>query len=94
MPVFSKDGRKLFYRSGDQVLVSPLTMQPTLTSGAPRVAFEAPSARATSGLPNFAVTSTGDSILTMRAVEAEPGPPRVHVLVNWFPELRRLTAGK
>ena len=94
MPVFSKDSRKLFYRSGDQVLVAEISTQPRLTSGAPRVAFEVPAARATSGLPNFAVTSTGDSILTMRAVEAAPGPPRVHVIVNWFPELRRLTAGK
>ena len=94
MPVFSKDARKLFYRSGDQVLVTELTTQPMLTSGAPRVAFEVPSAKITFGLPNFAVSSTGDSILTLRAVESESGPPRAHVVINWFQELRRLTAGR
>jgi eukaryotic-like serine/threonine-protein kinase len=94
MPVFSKDGRKLFYRLGDQVLVADLTTQPSLTSGAPRVAFQIPAAKPSSGLPNFAVTSTGDSILTLRAVESESGPPRVQVVINWFQELRRLTAVK
>jgi hypothetical protein len=89
-PVFSHDGRKLFYRLGNQVLVTEIVTTATLTSGAPRVAFEVSHALVTAGLPNFAVTPTGDSILTVKSVERDSGPPQIHVVVNWFEELRRL----
>jgi Tol biopolymer transport system component len=94
MPLFSHDGRTLFYRSGNHVMAADIVTRPTLTSSAPRVAFDMPWGVAAAGLPNFAITETGDALLAVKDAEREPGPPKVHVVVNWFEELRRLTAAK
>lgn len=39
-PVWSADGRELFYRSGDQVLVVDVATAGTLTLGNPKVLYE------------------------------------------------------
>ncbi len=94
-PVFSPDGRRLFYERGNQVMVTDIMTTPTLTSGMPRTAFEIPSrALVSTGLPNFAVASTGTSILAVKPAERTSGPPQIQVVVNWFEELRsRVRAG-
>ena len=39
-PVWSGDGREIFYRSGDQMMVVDVETQPTFTAGRPTVLFE------------------------------------------------------
>ena len=90
MPMFSHDGRELFYRFGDRIMAAPFVSQP-LSVGAPRVAFEVPptAVRVNTGLPNYAVNRKGDAVLAVRNVDQNDGPRQIQVVVNWFDVLRR-----
>jgi serine/threonine protein kinase/Tol biopolymer transport system component len=90
MPLFSNDGRSLFYMREASIMSADLVTEPTLTIGAPHVAFEIPGAQRVVAQP-YPVTATADRVLYVR----EPDIPRsAHVVVNWFEELRRITAAR
>jgi serine/threonine protein kinase/Tol biopolymer transport system component len=92
MPVFSADGRTIFYRSGDRIMAANIVDRPLLRARAPQHAFALPSYRQRSGLPNFALTSKGDEVLTVKYLEPDQGSHSVHVVVNWLETLRRAAA--
>ena len=92
MPVFSADGRTIFYRSGDRVMAADIVKRPSLRASAPRHAFTLPPFDVRTGLPNFAVTRTGNELLTVRYLEPDQGSHSVHVVVNWLETLRRTAA--
>ena len=41
-PVWSRNGRELFYRSGNRMMAVETTMQPSFSAGKPRMLFEGP----------------------------------------------------
>jgi Tol biopolymer transport system component len=93
LPFFSRDGRKVFYRLGDQMLAADMVTEPALSFGPPYVAFENLHIQLrNTGLPNFVLGPTGDTLLAVKEPEDNTGTTRVHVVVNWFEELRRLAA--
>jgi serine/threonine-protein kinase len=89
MPVFARDGG-LLYRHGDQVLRVTIGGEPSLHASAPSVAFTMPRSLTSLPLPNFALSPDGRGLLTVRYPDAVP--QQMTVVVNWFDELRRLTA--
>jgi serine/threonine protein kinase len=91
-PLFSEDGRSVFYRQGDRIMSAEIVTAPALTIGAPRVAFEIPEAW-TSTLP-FPVSPKGDRVLYIKVAGDAPAPRTARIIVNWFDELRRLTAAR
>lgn len=91
MPLFSEDGRTLYYKSGERIMAVDVETEPAIRIGAPRVAFETPGAARVTMLP-FPVTANGNSVLYVR--EPEDVARAVQVKVNWFEELRRITAAK
>jgi eukaryotic-like serine/threonine-protein kinase len=92
LPLFSADGRTLFYRRGGQILAAEIDTTPDLTIGASRVAFDLPDAEGSGNMP-FPVGPRADRVLyTAAAGDASSPDTTVHVVVNWFEELRRLTA--
>ena len=85
MPLFSADGRQLYFRLRDQILAVDVARGARLQTGRPRVAFDIPDAEETQALP-FPVTSTGDAIYYARAVRENHSAT---VILNWFTELRK-----
>ena len=73
MPMFSHDGRELFFRHSDRIMAAPFVSQPALSVAAPRVAFEVPpaAARINTGLPNYAVNRKGDAVLAVRNADED-----------------------
>jgi hypothetical protein len=64
-----------------------------MTFGPPRVGFESIHILLrNTGLANFVLGPTGDTLLAVKEPEDDAGTSRVHVVVNWFEELRRLAA--
>lgn len=93
LPLFSDDGHTLFYRRNTRILAAEIETTPALTIGASRVAFDIPGAPA-GNLP-FPVGPRGDRILYARAAGDTPSPgTTVQFIVNWFEELRQLTAAR
>ena len=92
-PRWSADGRELFYRNGDEMLVVAIETAPSLQVGSPQVLFarpfvpEAPS----SGAHNYDVTADGQRFLMLEAVAdgigGEPSREQIILVQDWFQEL-------
>jgi serine/threonine protein kinase len=92
-PLWSGDGRELFYRAGGKVMAVDIRTSPRFSAGTPHGLFADSFALS----PNF---MTGYSVAAdRRFLFAQPvkpdGPTRaVQVVLNWFTELRRAAAEK
>ena len=89
--VWSRNGRELFYRNGDQLWAVDVETDPGFRMGSPRVLFEAPyvSGGAGSGISDYDVSRDGEQFLMMRR-NVTDRTPAVTVVLNWFEELKRL----
>ena len=85
-PVWSHDGRELFYRNGDRLLAVPIETDPTFHPGQPKLLFRGDYTYGYLDWSfNYDVASDG------RFVMVKEGPvPKLQVIVNWFEELNRL----
>ena len=86
-PLWSRDGRELFYRSGDRMLAVPVRRDPDLSFGTPMVLFESRAFRDTD--PEFRqYDAAPDGRFVM--IENEPpgtSRPQLRLVLNWFSEL-------
>jgi Tol biopolymer transport system component len=83
-PVWSRTGRELFYRAGNQIMAVPVTTAGDFSAGAPRRLFQVPSHNGESHAP-YDVSPDG----TWFAIAAGDGrvPGELHIVLNWFGEL-------
>ncbi len=89
-PVWSPDGTELFYRSGDKTMVVSIqTQDQTLNLGSPRVLFEGRyvSHSSTPGYQYYDISPDGKRFLMMKEEEALE-QSQIHVILNWFEELK------
>jgi serine/threonine-protein kinase len=88
-PVWSPDGRELFYRSGDRMMAVSIQTEPTFRAGRPEVLFEG-SYRTTpipAGLQYYDISPDGQRFLM---IKRERELAQINVVLNWFEELKRL----
>ncbi len=89
-PRWSADGHELFYRLGDKMMVVGVQIEPTFSSGRPQLVFEVPYVLGTS-VANYDISPDGQRFLMIKAAEEEEGQQaQIHVVLNWFEELKRL----
>jgi Tol biopolymer transport system component len=82
-PLWGRDGRELFYWTGQQLMVVPVKTEPVLSVGLPRVLFRAP--------PPMNLRLAGEGrFLQMLPRSTVEGPQELQVVLNWFQELERL----
>ncbi len=91
-PVWSRDGRELFYRAGDDLMSVHVRSTAPLVLGERRRLVDV-SAFESMYFHDFDVSPDGQRFLFIRA-EPDARPTRIDVIVNWFPELARLAGGK
>ena len=91
-PVWSPDGRELFYRIGKRMMVASIQTSPVFRSSRPRELFEGPyltgsdiAAIATT----YDVALDGEHFLMIEGGEEE-GANQLHLVLNWFEELQPL----
>ena len=83
-PVWSKDGRELFYREGDRIMAVAIQTEPKFSADAPRVVLDVGFAAE----PAFDVSRDGERFLM---IQRDASSKRSLVVVlNWFEELKRL----
>jgi len=94
-PVWSPDGRELFYRIGARVMAVSFQTNPIFRSSRPIELFEGPYI---SGSTIAAIATTydvapdGEHFLMIEGGEEEGGN-QLHLVLNWFEELKRLAPG-
>lgn len=97
-PLWSRDGRELFYRDARnaarrQVLAVPVQTSPSFSAGPPRLLFQGTQAPHING-QNYDVAPNGQRFLM---IQSGQGPPatQINVVLNWFEELKqRVSTGR
>ena len=84
-PVWSRDGRQLYYSRGKQMMVVDIDPSDGLDVSPPRQLFSGPFRM---GFPNYDVSPDGERFVMVRY--GEESIPRINVVQNWFEELKRL----
>ena len=86
-PVWSRDGRRLYYRSGSSVMAAEIDPGARSRTGAPhRVADGTFQPGAMAGLPNYDVARDG-RLLMIAQTAAQAQPDNLSVTVDWFSDL-------
>jgi hypothetical protein len=92
-PIWSVDGKEIYYRSGNRMMAVPVTTHPSFARGRPITLFEGAFVQGAAGLPAYDVAKDG-RFLMMRPVAGSEAR-QLHVVLNWFDELNeRLARGK
>ena len=93
-PVWSRDGRELFYLNGTQMMAVDIETDPTFRPGTPTPLFDGGFVTGDIGrLPVYDVTADGQRFLMVQitaSTDSEAVPASLIVVQNWFEELRRL----
>ncbi len=86
-PVWSADGRELFYAWGQQMWAVAIETEPELHFGKPQLLFEGPYDLSSGNLhPHYDVSPDGRFIMLERETERS----HFNIILNWFDELERL----
>jgi len=94
-PRWARNGRELFYRNGDKMMAVDVQTTPAFGAGAPKVLFEGRyfdgrSVETGAYSASYDVSPDGKRFLMLKPPAAQnAGPGQLHVVVNWFEELRR-----
>ena len=88
-PVWSSNGRELFYRSGVAIKVVTVGTGDGFRMGTPRTLFTGPYLDLGAGR-QYDAAPDGKRFLMLKAAPADDRSRRVVVVQNWFEELKRL----
>jgi Tol biopolymer transport system component len=88
-PVWSRDGRELFYRQGDQMMAVPVAPNAEFLAGRPRQLFEIRFDAGDNG-PNYDVSPDGKWFVMPRSNQGVV-PGEIHLVLNWFAEVTSRT---
>ena len=95
-PLWNRNGRELFYRSGIKMMAVQVTTQPAFAASKPSVLFEkeyAASEFPATGMA-YDVSPDGQRFLMVKEAEQATTPTQINVVLNWFEELKRLAPAK
>jgi serine/threonine-protein kinase len=93
-PIWARDGTEIFYRNGDKMMAVPVSTDGSFTPGKPVEFFEGhyavdPFAK---DMQNYDVAPDGRFVMIKEGEDGgqDPAPVQIHVVLNWFQELKRL----
>ena len=86
-PLWSPNGRELFYRKGREIMVVPIETEPTFSPGKPELLFQGPNLGGVKYWRAWDIAPDGERFA---AVEQAPAPTELQVVLNWAEELKRL----
>jgi Tol biopolymer transport system component len=90
-PVWSPDGKELFYRSGNRMMAVDVEGDEAFRASRPRVLFEGNYEFSLVGTGrNYDISTDGKRFLMIKpANEQRTAAPTINLVINWFEELRR-----
>ena len=89
-PLWSGDGRELFYRFGSGVYVVEVSTDDTFIYGRPTLLFEGIYRADTNGIASYAVSRDAQRFLMIKPGRSDDTPTHLNLVLNWFEELNRL----
>ncbi len=86
-PVWSRDGRELYYASGNTLYSVSVATAPKLAIGKPEIVFRSQLWRSNIAGPNYDVAPDGKRFLMMDSGK-ESELTQIHVILNWAAQLK------
>lgn len=86
-PAWARNGREIFYRNDDRMMVAEITEQPQFRASTPRLLFVGSFAR-TAGRTNYDVSPDGQHFLMFKVGEQDQASSQINITLNWFRELQ------
>ena len=97
-PLWSPDGRELFYRHDDNFMVVSVDYEPDLRLGIPEKLFDWRHQGDLEGVTGYDISADGTRFVMVRpAIDATTArqPRQINVILNWFEELKeRVPTGR
>jgi serine/threonine-protein kinase len=88
-PVWNPRGGELFYRNGNKVMAVDIDADSGFWAGKPRILFEGSYLQTPASFPWWDVTPDGERFLMLKPAESQAAAPtQIHVVLNWFEELK------
>ncbi len=92
-PLWSPNGRELFYRNGDAVMAVPVRTEPVFTHEAAKILFRGTYYSAWPS-DDWDIHPDGKRFLMIKGPEASPSGataprPKINIVLNWFEELKQ-----
>jgi Tol biopolymer transport system component len=91
-PLWSQDGRELFYRARGQLMAVDVRTSPGFSAGTPRLLFPDRFVESGTSVTGYSMTRDGSRFLFAERLQPDPPLTTVHVVMNWFAELRAAAA--
>jgi serine/threonine-protein kinase len=92
-PLWSRDGRELFFQSGDKLMGATVTIGAAFSASVPRLVHEGRFLKSVNGNTSWSVTPDGTRFLRIQQVEPERAITHIELVLNWFSELRPIASG-
>ena len=86
-PVWSRDGKEIFYRNADKFMAVSIQTRPAFSPGTPRLLFQNAAERGSISRPNFDAASDGQRFLMLQPPQS--GPTEFNIVLNWAEELKQ-----
>jgi serine/threonine protein kinase len=97
-PLWSPDGRELFYHSGDAAMAVPVETEPDFKPGKPKILFRGSHycPERFSDLIFWDIDPSGKRFLILKEARqaATEAARKINIVVNWFEELKQRVPGK
>ena len=87
-PLWSRDGRELFFQSGAQLMSVAVTPGAAFSASAPHLVHEGRFFKSINGNTSWAVTPDGKRFLRIQQVVPERAITHLELVLNWFSELK------
>jgi serine/threonine-protein kinase len=89
-PVWSRNGKELYFRKDDKIFAVPTKMAPAFCAGAPKLLFSGPylGGSGEAYLANYDVCGDGKRFVMVKEVNQNTTTQHVHVMFDWFSELK------
>jgi Tol biopolymer transport system component len=88
-PAWARNGRELFYRSGDKMMAVEIDTRSSFSAGKPKFLFQGLYQPTPILDANYDVAPDG-RFLMLKPSGDEQAPTQVNLVLNWFEELKRL----
>jgi eukaryotic-like serine/threonine-protein kinase len=88
-PAWSRNGRELFFRNGEQLMVVDVRTTPAFSASRPRLLFTGAFTRRGIDAVNYDVSPDGQSFVMLNSGEDERAASQINVVFNWFDELKQ-----
>jgi hypothetical protein len=91
-PLWSRDGRELFYRTETRMMAVDVATEPDFEPGSPRALFDDPYYRSRLGrAAYYDVSPDGDFFYMFQPIAPESKPHEIQIVLNWPALLERVT---